>query len=84
MGAIPPSAIPSRKGIARNGGVSRTGPLSELLRTTKQESKVRKEWVREIQEDAVEDLSTVPCNSGWQQTCLLCHMASRGATPASG
>ena len=28
MGAIPPSAILSRKGIARNeGGVSRTGPL---------------------------------------------------------
>ena len=29
MGAIPPSAIRSRKGIARYGGVSRTGPLSE-------------------------------------------------------
>ena len=28
MGAIPPSAILSRKGIARYGGVSRTGPLS--------------------------------------------------------
>ena len=28
MGAIPPSAILSRKGIARDGGVSRTGPLS--------------------------------------------------------
>ena len=27
MGAIPPSAILSRKGIAREGGVSRTGPL---------------------------------------------------------
>ena len=27
MGAIPPSAILSRKGIARYGGVSRTGPL---------------------------------------------------------
>ena len=27
-GAIPPSAILSRKGIARYGGVSRTGPLS--------------------------------------------------------
>ena len=29
MGAIPPSAILSRKGIARYGGVSRTGPLRE-------------------------------------------------------
>ena len=29
MGAIPPSAILSRKGIARYGGVSRTGPLSQ-------------------------------------------------------
>ena len=28
MGAMPPSAILSRKGIARYGGVSRTGPLS--------------------------------------------------------
>ena len=28
MGAIPPSAILSRKGIARYGGVSRTGPLN--------------------------------------------------------
>ena len=28
MGAIPRSAILSRKGIARYGGVSRTGPLS--------------------------------------------------------
>ena len=28
MGGIPPSAILSRKGIARYGGVSRTGPLS--------------------------------------------------------
>ena len=28
MGAIPPSAILSRKGIARYGGVSRTKPLS--------------------------------------------------------
>ena len=28
MGAIPPSAILSRKGIVRYGGVSRTGPLS--------------------------------------------------------
>ena len=28
MGAIPPSAIVSRKGITRYGGVSRTGPLS--------------------------------------------------------
>ena len=27
MGAIPPSAILSRKGIARYGGLSRTGPL---------------------------------------------------------
>ena len=32
MGAIPPSAILSRKGIARYGGVSRTGPLSAHLR----------------------------------------------------
>ena len=31
MGAIPPSAILSRKGIARYGGVSRTGPLREVL-----------------------------------------------------
>ena len=31
MGAIPPSAILSRKGIARYGGVSRTGPLREFL-----------------------------------------------------
>ena len=31
MGAIPPSAILSRKGIARYGGVSRTGPLSPQL-----------------------------------------------------
>ena len=30
MGAIPPSAILSRKGIAPYGGVSRTGPLSEI------------------------------------------------------
>ena len=30
MGAIPPSAILSRKGIARYGGVSRTGPLRAL------------------------------------------------------
>ena len=29
--AIPPSAIPSRKGIARHGGVSRTGPLSSEM-----------------------------------------------------
>ena len=29
MGAIPPSAILSRKGIARYGGVSRTGPLRQ-------------------------------------------------------
>ena len=34
-GAIPPSAILSRKGIARYGGVSRTGPLrSRLGRST--------------------------------------------------
>ena len=32
MGAIPPSATLSRKGIARYGGVSRTGPLSAPLR----------------------------------------------------
>ena len=32
MGAIPPSAILSRKGIARYGGVSRTGPLSKSPR----------------------------------------------------
>ena len=32
MGAIPPSAILSRKGIARYGGVSRTGPLSVRVR----------------------------------------------------
>ena len=32
MGAIPPSAILSRKGIARHGGVSRTGPLRFPLR----------------------------------------------------
>ena len=31
MGAIPPSAILSRKGIARYGGVSRTGPLRTHL-----------------------------------------------------
>ena len=31
-GAIPPSAILSRKGIARYGGVSRTGPLSSHSR----------------------------------------------------
>ena len=31
MGAIPPSAILSRKGIARYGGVSRTGPLRATL-----------------------------------------------------
>ena len=31
MGAIPPSAILSRKGIARYGGVSRTGPLSQRV-----------------------------------------------------
>ena len=31
MGAIPPSAILSRKGIARYGGVSRTGPLRAFL-----------------------------------------------------
>ena len=30
MGAIPPSAILSRKGIARYGGVSRIGPLRSL------------------------------------------------------
>ena len=33
MGAIPPSAILSRKGIARYGGVSRTGPLSKGAKT---------------------------------------------------
>ena len=32
MRAIPPSAILSRKGIARCGGVSRTGPLREIFR----------------------------------------------------
>ena len=32
MGAIPPSAILSRKGIARYGGVSRIGPLRAHLR----------------------------------------------------
>ena len=32
MGAIPPSAILSRKGIARYGGVSRPGPLRESIR----------------------------------------------------
>ena len=32
MGAIPPSAILSRKGIARYGGVSRTGPLRRSVR----------------------------------------------------
>ena len=31
MGAIPPSAILSRKGLARFGGVSRTGPLSRCV-----------------------------------------------------
>ena len=31
MGAIPPSAILSRKGMARCGGVSRTGPLRNSL-----------------------------------------------------
>ena len=30
MGAIPPSAILSQKGVARYGGVSRTGPLRLL------------------------------------------------------
>ena len=35
MGAIPPSAILSRKGIARYGGVSRTGPLSTQPRGTR-------------------------------------------------
>ena len=34
MGAIPPSAILSRKGIARYGGVSCTGPLSSPLSWT--------------------------------------------------
>ena len=33
MGAIPPSAILSRKGIARYGGVSRIGPLSSRALT---------------------------------------------------
>ena len=32
MGAIPPSAILSQKGIARYGGVSHTGPLSNCVR----------------------------------------------------
>ena len=32
MGAIPPSAILSRKGIARYGAVSRTGPLSAQIK----------------------------------------------------
>ena len=32
MGAIPPSAILPRKGIARYGGVSRTGPLSSHIK----------------------------------------------------
>ena len=32
MGAIPPSAVLSRKGIARYGGVSRTGPLRSSLK----------------------------------------------------
>ena len=34
MSAIPPSAILSRKGIARYGGVSRTGPLSPYISIT--------------------------------------------------
>ena len=34
MGAIPPSAILSRKGIARYGGVSRTGPIIRESETT--------------------------------------------------
>ena len=34
MGAIPPSAILSRKGIARYGWVSRTGPLSWWVKPT--------------------------------------------------
>ena len=39
MGAIPPSAILSRKGIARYGGVSRSGPLREFLKS--KEKKIR-------------------------------------------
>ena len=40
MGAIPPSAILSRKGIARYGGVSRTGPLRTVphCRTTEKKA----------------------------------------------
>ena len=43
MGAIPPSAILSRKGIARYGGVSRTGPLSPFVSTLKTFSALTKE-----------------------------------------
>ena len=38
MGAIPPAAILSRKGIARYGGVSRTGPLSSCCEEDTQNS----------------------------------------------
>ena len=41
MGAIPPSAILSRKGIARYGGVSRTGPLRSRIPLTTQTSLIK-------------------------------------------
>ena len=40
MGAIPPSAILSRKGIARYGGVSRIGPLREVLTRTQRHARI--------------------------------------------
>ena len=38
MGAIPPSAMLSRKGIARYGGVSRTGPLRSYSASQRKEN----------------------------------------------
>ena len=47
MGAIPPSAILSRKGIARYGGVSRTGPLSTIAASIARYEKYRY-WASKI------------------------------------
>ena len=58
MGAIPPSAILSRKGIARYGGVSRTGPLrSDIERNISNVALMLQGEVFKILQDAVKKMT---------------------------
>ena len=68
MGATPPSAILSRKGIARYGGVSRTGPLSSVLcflglsgkKKTNKHKHFRRDGVRDKQQPSLGQMGPLP------------------------